>query len=345
MRGHYSLHGPSKKQMLALHAAQSGAEGVGSPPAFQPVLDALNVLGKTAWVINDPVLRVMEEVWARGGGKPACSHVTDPARPRAPYGLRFGASRAQMLASSIPTREDVSGFIKDLNAKQTNRELHSQQRLPHQAAGGQGDARRAHLLPAQHRLPRARVHHARALKPPGKRRVSRRADVRGGAPLGPDGLKWLRVQAANLYGGGVDKLPMDERARWIADRHDVVRAAAEDPLSDRGSFWLDAEDPWQCLATCLEIDAAVKSGNPETYQCRLPVHQDGSCNGLQHYAALGRDQYGGEQVNLMPRDRPGDVYTGIANVLRKSSPRMSSALPTLRRAGSRRCLRRTDATS
>ena len=67
MRGHYSLHGPSKKQMLALHAAQSGAEGVGSPPAFQPVLDALNVLGKTAWVINDPVLRVMEEVWARGG--------------------------------------------------------------------------------------------------------------------------------------------------------------------------------------------------------------------------------------------------------------------------------------
>ena len=44
--------------------------------------------------------------------------------------------------------------------------------------------------------------------------------------------------------------------------------------------------------------------------CRLPVHQDGSCNGLQHYAALGRDEAGGEQVNLMPRERPGDVYTG-----------------------------------
>jgi hypothetical protein len=24
--------------------------------------------------------------------------------------------------------------------------------------------------------------------------------------------------------------------------------------------------------------------------CGLPVHMDGSCNGLQHYAALGRDE-------------------------------------------------------
>ena len=33
--------------------------------------------------------------------------------------------------------------------------------------------------------------------------------------------------------------------------------------------------------------------------------------------APGRDETGGEQVNLLPRDRPGDVYTGIANLLRK----------------------------
>ena len=342
MRGHYSLHGPSKKQMLALHAAQSGAEGAGSPPAFQPVLDALNVLGKTAWVINDPVLRVMEEVWARGGGKagvPPRANVTDPAWPRAPYGLRFGASRAQMLASSIPTREDVSGFIKDLNrAKQTNRELHSQRcdfLIKLQVAKEMRDEKRIyfpHNIDFRGRAYTMHVH----LNHLG-------SDVCRGAlmfaeerPLGPDGLKWLRVQAANLYGGGVDKLPMDERARWIADRHDVVRAAAEDPLSDRGSFWLDAEDPWQCLATCLEIDAAVKSGNPETYQCRLPVHQDGSCNGLQHYAALGRDEAGGEQVNLMPRDRPGDVYTGIANVLRKivAEDELSAPDPETRRLAS-----------
>ena len=32
----------------------------------------------------------------------------------------------------------------------------------------------------------------------------------------------------------------------------------------------------------------------------LPIHQDGSCNGLQHYAAIGRDSRGAKSVNLVP---------------------------------------------
>jgi len=43
-----------------------------------------------------------------------------------------------------------------------------------------------------------------------------------------------------------------------------------------------------------------------------PLHQDGSCNGLQHYAALGRDVVGATSVNLMPCDVPQDVYSGVA---------------------------------
>lgn len=43
----------------------------------------------------------------------------------------------------------------------------------------------------------------------------------------------------------------------------------------------------------------------------LPVHQDGSCNGLQHYAALGRDLEGGAAVNLTPSPVPQDVYTVV----------------------------------
>jgi len=104
MRGHYSLHGPSKKQMLALHHAQGVGESGNVKPGFQPVLDALNVLGKTPWVINDPVLKVMEEVWATGGGKagvPPRSNLDDPQWPQTPYGLRFGTSRHQMLARYV----------------------------------------------------------------------------------------------------------------------------------------------------------------------------------------------------------------------------------------------------
>ena len=43
--------------------------------------------------------------------------------------------------------------------------------------------------------------------------------------------------------------------------------------------------------------------------------QDGSCNGLQHYAALGRDWLGAKQVNLVPVDRPQDPYAGVAGMV------------------------------
>ena len=42
------------------------------------------------------------------------------------------------------------------------------------------------------------------------------------------------------------------------------------------------------------------------------MHQDGSCNGLQHYAALGGDGAGAAAVNLAPRARPQDVYSEVA---------------------------------
>ena len=44
---------------------------------------------------------------------------------------------------------------------------------------------------------------------------------------------------------------------------------------------------------------------------RLPVHMDGSCNGLQHYAALGRDVEGAIKVNLAPSAAPQDVYIAV----------------------------------
>jgi DNA-directed RNA polymerase len=77
-------------------------------------------------------------------------------------------------------------------------------------------------------------------------------------------------------------------------------------------WWQTADEKWQVLATCMEISNAIRSGDPENFISHLPVHQDGSCNGLQHYAALGRDEYGGKQVNVLPSDRPEDVYAEVS---------------------------------
>jgi DNA-directed RNA polymerase, mitochondrial len=45
------------------------------------------------------------------------------------------------------------------------------------------------------------------------------------------------------------------------------------------------------------------------------ANQDGSCNGLQHYAALGRDVLGGRSVNVLPSPKPQDVYSEIAAIV------------------------------
>lgn len=79
--------------------------------------------------------------------------------------------------------------------------------------------------------------------------------------------------------------------------HEIFNSA-DRPLNGRG-WWKRCEDPWQLLAACLEVTAALRSEDPSKYISHLPIHQDGSCNGLQHYAAMGRDVAGAEQVKLV----------------------------------------------
>eukprot|EP01035_Chromulina_nebulosa_P017423 gene17423-22974_t len=112
--------------------------------------------------------------------------------------------------------------------------------------------------------------------------------------LGPNGLNWLKIHLANLY--------------------DNVYDSVRNPL-DGSLWWSHADEPFQALATCIEITEALKCDNPEEYLCNLPVHQDGSCNGLQHYAALGKDELGGLAVNLLPSDKPQDVYSKVLEIV------------------------------
>jgi len=104
-------------------------------------------------------------------------------------------------------------------------------------------------------------------------------------------------------------MSFDGRANFADENMDSVRAAVENPFGEN-DWWTKFDDPFQGLATCHEIVQAIDSGEPENYMCSLPVHMDGSCNGLQHYAALGRDRGGGKAVNLCVADKPQDVYIG-----------------------------------
>ncbi|KAJ6526642.1 hypothetical protein DFH09DRAFT_1187655, partial [Mycena vulgaris] len=112
-------------------------------------------------------------------------------------------------------------------------------------------------------------------------------------PLGERGFRWLKIHLSNLY--GYDKANFDERAEFTDTHMEDIYDSALNPLTGRG-WWQKADDPWQCLATCMEVYSAIESGNPHEYECALP---------------------GAKQVNLSAGDRPSDVYTFVGGMVEK----------------------------
>lgn len=129
-------------------------------------------------------------------------------------------------------------------------------------------------------------------------------------PLGVDGFSWLKLHCINLT-GFKKRDSIRERLLYAEQIMDEILDSADNPLTGR-MWWTKSDEPWQTLGACLEIAKVHRSGSPETFMSSYPIHQDGSCNGLQHYAALGRDAAGAYSVNLVPCDIPQDVYNAVA---------------------------------
>lgn len=130
--------------------------------------------------------------------------------------------------------------------------------------------------------------------------------------LGEEGYYWLSVHTANMF--GEDKLKLDERVKWVEDNIDDILSYAENPMTNRG--WMNADKPFCFLACCSEIsminDWVANGQTVCSFPSCLPVYVDGSNNGVQHLAAMAKDPEVGPLVNLVPLDKPGDVYMFIA---------------------------------
>jgi DNA-directed RNA polymerase len=133
-----------------------------------------------------------------------------------------------------------------------------------------------------------------------------------GKELGENGLRWLKIHLANL--AGHDRHSLAERIKFVEDNMENIYDSADNPLKGK-QWWRKAEDPWQCLAACIELTEAMRSPDPLKYKSRLPVHQDGICGGFQHYAALSSNAESALQVNILPSDFPQDVYTAVCNLM------------------------------
>jgi DNA-directed RNA polymerase len=123
--------------------------------------------------------------------------------------------------------------------------------------------------------------------------------------------QWLMVHIANTF--GFDKVSYQERVQWVEKNHEDIIACAQEPLN--GGLWIEADSPWCFLAACIEYKGYCES--KEVFISHIAIAQDGTCSGLQHYSAMLRDPVGGSAVNLIPADRPQDIYAVVAEKTRE----------------------------
>lgn len=120
--------------------------------------------------------------------------------------------------------------------------------------------------------------------------------------LNKDGLKWLEIHLANIYGAVQKASTFNERVQWTHSNYDNILKTAKDPLAANNSWWRQAKKPYQALSVCYELAKIYNTcKTPEEisqFESQLPVHIDGTSNGLQHLVALTKDENNSASVNL-----------------------------------------------
>ena len=99
----------------------------------------------------------------------------------------------------------------------------------------------------------------------------------------------------------LDKLTLDDRAKWVDENLEFVRTNRK--LLD------SADSPVAFLAVCIELDKVLSN---ENYLSRLPIPLDGANNGWQHLAAMSNDEQAGALVSLTDSNVQKDFYVAVA---------------------------------
>lgn len=268
---------------------------------------AVNAIQATAWRVNEQVLALVEACH-RDGLLPQGSTLPGP---------RLGPPARPAAWDQMSPAERKAWRIEAARRHAHNRAIDSAR-----VVVGQDLATARLMLDCGNRfwMPqsldfRGRVYPVPDFNPQRGDHVRGMLEFAEGMALGPAGLFWLAVHLANS--GDFDKISkasFDERVAWVERHADRILQTARDPLA-MIDWWAAADSPFQFVAACIDYARALDSADPAAHVSHLPIALDGSCSGLQHYAASLRDPGGAALVNLVPADRPADIYAQVATIV------------------------------
>lgn len=286
----------------------------GAMPELVPssVVEAVNHLQETRWRVNRRVLDVAKRVvYEQKDDLGVLPPVADLPLPEKPDDI------ATNPASRKTYRAKASQVYIDNVARRSKRVIVARSL----SVAEQYDKFEAIYFP--HFLDfRGRVYPlSQWLHPQGSDFVKGLLEFADGVEIGAEqGPGWLAIHGANCF--GVDKVALEDRIDWVTEHTQRIREVAADPLGQL--WWTEADSPFMFLAFCFEWDRYVQSGYSPAFASTLPVMVDGSCNGIQHFSAMLRDEVGGAATNLVPADKPADIYQAVAEEVKAELRRMGT---------------------
>ena len=263
------------------------------------VYEALNLAQRTSWSINSFTLTTMQMLFEMNLPVAGVPRRYDEELPPKPHDIdendeartQWRHDAADVYAARIIMRTKRAAFMSAM-----------------------GTATKYSLFPAIY-FPynldfRGRMYAACSFNPQGPDLMKGLLHFAEGKPLTEDSSTWLAIHLANCAdakteAGKTSKLPLADRVAWVYDNEERIIATAQDPFEDL--WWTEMDQPVCFLAACNEWRGWVEQG--EGFISHLAIALDGSCSGTQHFSMALRDEVGGAAVNLVPSEKPSDIYT------------------------------------
>jgi len=267
---------------------------------FPIVWNAVNIMQKTEWIINQPVYDVLvaciDNSYALGKLPVNPEDIPLPPKPFDIATNKEAKTKWKREASNV-YKERAKAKSKFIQVRQIKEEA-KLFLLRGFWYSYQLDFR-GRIYPKSPMLSPQSADYARAL-----------LKFKFGKPMGTDeAFNNFAVAGAGLF-GETDKEELSNRRQWVIDNADKIISTANNPLTD--TYWCKADKPFSFLAWCIEYrDFALSDFSPD-FITTLPIHSDCSNSGLQHYSAMMRDEVGGKATNLVPSNKPQDVYGLVA---------------------------------
>lgn len=298
--GYFLCIGPTNGIVRSGHrSAALVKKRLAEGPSPEIVYEALNYLGRTRWRINRGVLALACEARDAGLNLPGLPNALCRDEPPKPQDietnkasrLRWRRERARAIEQNIALRGHV------LRAAMTLAEAEKFAEEPAIFFPHHCDFRgRIYPMPTTLNIQGPDL--ARSL-----------LEFADGQPIeDAEAADWLAIHVANCF--GQDKAALADRIKWTRDNEPMLRRIARDPLGNRQEWEKEADGLWMALAAAREWVAFLDQGYD--FITHLPCFIDGTCNGLQHFAALARDPQLAVLVNLSPSEQPLDIYGSVA---------------------------------